>query len=104
MSRPRYGAGMSWSGDGDDLETIGLAVRRVRERAGMSAGEVEGRAELREGSLASIERGETQPTWGVLRRIVYAIGVSLPNLMEEVEEVEAARASASREDGEEPGR
>jgi transcriptional regulator with XRE-family HTH domain len=85
----RYRAGMSGSEGAGDLEAIGLAVRRVRERAGMSEAEVEARAELREGSLASIECGETSPTWGTLRRIVYAIGISLPSLMEEVESVEA---------------
>lgn len=93
---PRYRASMNGSGNGDDRKTIGLAVRHVRERASMSKGEVESRAELREGSLAAIERGETSPTWGTLRRIVYAIGISLPDLMREVEEVEAAVAESRK--------
>jgi transcriptional regulator with XRE-family HTH domain len=92
---------MNGSENDEDLETIGLAVRRVRERAGISESEVERGAELREGSLAAIEGGEMSPTWGTLRRIVYAIGISLPALMEEVEEVEAALASARREDEDE---
>jgi transcriptional regulator with XRE-family HTH domain len=72
-----------------DSEVIGLAVRQVRMRANLGREEVESRAELAEGSLASIESGEASPRWGALRRIVYAIGISLPELMEEVEEIEA---------------
>lgn len=83
------------------MAAIGLAVRRVRERAGMGESEVECGAELPEGSLAAIERGEEPPTWGTLRRIVYAVGISLPALMEEVEEIEAAIAAESGEAGRE---
>jgi len=80
---------MSGSESADDLKAIGLAVRRVRERAGLSEAEVEKKAVLHEGAVASIEHGEISPTWGTLRRIVYAIGITLPHLMEEFEAVES---------------
>jgi transcriptional regulator with XRE-family HTH domain len=90
---------MSDSDSVNDLLAIGLAVQQVRERSGRSEAEVEARADLGEGSLTSIERGLQSPTWGELRRIVYAIGISLPDLMEVVEEIES-RAPRSREAGE----
>jgi transcriptional regulator with XRE-family HTH domain len=86
---------MSGSESAGELEAVALAVRRVRERAGMSEAEVERRAELPDGLVSAIERAETSPTWGTLRRIVYALGIPLPSLMEEVEAVEAG-ASATR--------
>lgn len=69
-------------------EVIGRAIRRQRERAGLSAAEVERRAMLGRGNLSRLERGESHPRWGTLRRIAAALAIPLVRLLQEVERIE----------------
>ena len=51
----------------------------------MSQTELAERAGLTVAELAEIEAGEREGTWGDLRRLAHALGVSLPALLREVE-------------------
>ena len=56
---------------------LGAAVAELRELRGLSQAEVADRAELRRSHLAAIERGEVDPTFVTLVRIVRAIPAPL---------------------------
>jgi transcriptional regulator with XRE-family HTH domain len=73
-------------------EVIGTAIRRVRERQGVSGREVERRGGLSKGSLSMIELGKRGPYWGTIRKVAKGIGVPLEVVMEEVEKIEKMEA------------
>jgi transcriptional regulator with XRE-family HTH domain len=51
----------------------------------MSRAELVERADIPAAELEQIETGGVEATWGDLRRLAYALGVSLPALLHEVE-------------------
>jgi transcriptional regulator with XRE-family HTH domain len=69
----------------DPDEALGAAIADLRGRAQLSPEELGLRAGLDESQVVAIEAGQLEPTWGVLRRIAYALQVSLPDLLEEAE-------------------
>lgn len=73
-----------------DAEIIGQAIRRVRKLVGADEAEIERRAAVRPGTLAKIEAGELHPRWGIVRRISYALEVSVAEVNIVAEEIEAA--------------
>lgn len=73
-----------------DAETIGVAVRRIRERKGLELEAVEAAASLAEGRLASLENGRYHARWGDLRGLAKAMDVPLEDINAEAEVVEEA--------------
>jgi transcriptional regulator with XRE-family HTH domain len=67
---------------------LGLAVRRMREQAGLSQEELAMRAEVEPSLIAGIEAGQADPTWGDARRIAAALGTTVDRLAELVEVLE----------------
>lgn len=64
---------------------LGKAVRALRNQAGLSRAELAARAELDATSVARLEAGTVDPSWGSMRRIAKGLGVSLKELAEEAE-------------------
>lgn len=64
---------------------LGAAVAELREQHGLTQAEVADRAGLRRSHLAAIERGEVDPTFVTLVRIVRAFPVPLAELFERFE-------------------
>jgi len=67
---------------------LGKAVRSLREKAGIEQAALAERARLPESLVAEIESGRSDPTWGDMRRVAEALGVSLETLAELAEELE----------------
>jgi transcriptional regulator with XRE-family HTH domain len=76
--------GKARGGLGPDA-ALGAAIADFRGRAKLGPAELGGRADLDESQVAAIEAGDLEPTWGELRRIASALGIGLPELLEEAE-------------------
>jgi transcriptional regulator with XRE-family HTH domain len=74
-------------------EELGLAVRELRTRSGMSQEELAHASSLHPTYLSGIERGQRNPTWKILGRLSDALGVKVSDLT----------ALAERIDGDAPG-
>jgi transcriptional regulator with XRE-family HTH domain len=70
------------------LIALGMAVREARGRKNMTLEELALRADLHVSYISLIESGRRNPTWGTVRRISLALGVSLPELARRAEELE----------------
>lgn len=68
---------------------LGKAVRSLRERAGVDQATLAERADLPGSLIAEIESGLSDPTWGDMRKVAEALGVTLEALSELAEEFEA---------------
>lgn len=66
--------------------TLAAVVRATRERTRRSQETVAHDAGMTVGSLARIERGETNPTWVTVRRLTAALGLSMAELGQAVDE------------------
>ena len=61
-----------------DIDTeFGNRLRFHRERLGLSPTDLGSRAGMAATTIARIERGEREPTWGVIKKIADALGVDL---------------------------
>jgi transcriptional regulator with XRE-family HTH domain len=74
----------------DPTAAPGIAVRQLRERAGLTQRKLAHLAELEEQDLIALEDGRLEPTWGALRRLASALGVPLPELMSLIEILEGS--------------
>lgn len=59
---------------------MGDAVRRLREEAGLSQEELAARVGRASSWLSQVESGNRDPSWGDVRRLARALGVSLETL------------------------
>lgn len=66
-------------------EAFGLAVRRRRERLGMSQEAFAAQAGVHRTYISSIERGKVQVSIGIAHRLAQALGVPLSTLWRDVE-------------------
>lgn len=76
-----------------DLEDFGRAVRRHRERLGMSLADVGQGAGCSRQNVHKLEKAIGNPTVGTLQRVAQALGLELRL---ELEEADPARADLSR--------
>lgn len=74
----------------EPLAALGEAIRALREQAGLSQEQLASDASLDAPALAAIEAGREEPTWGDLRRLAYALGTSLEQVLELAESLEGA--------------
>jgi transcriptional regulator with XRE-family HTH domain len=65
---------------------LARALRRLRNETGGTQEDVAYEAGITVAALARIERGETNPRWTTVGRIIRALGVSLSELAVEVED------------------
>ncbi|HEY6145966.1 MAG TPA: helix-turn-helix transcriptional regulator [Solirubrobacterales bacterium] len=68
---------------------LGLAIRRLREQAGLSQLELADRAKVPAAKLRQIESGGVDAEWGTLRHLAYALEVELADVFRLTEELEA---------------
>jgi transcriptional regulator with XRE-family HTH domain len=61
---------------GTQAREIGRKLRQMRERAGLSAGDLADRAGVPEEDLTAIERGDETPSVGLLLNVARALGVA----------------------------
>lgn len=59
---------------------LGKAVRQLREQRGVSQEALAYEAGVTSGTLSLIERGLSNPTWGTVKGIAAALGVSIAEL------------------------
>lgn len=59
---------------------LGEALRRLREKRGMTQEEVAHAADLTLGAYGRIERSEVAPAWPTVRAIARGLGVSVKEL------------------------
>ena len=61
--------------------TTGTRIRRLREEAGLSQAEMAERAGTTQDRVSRIERGRTEPTLAMLRRLASALGTCVEDLV-----------------------
>jgi transcriptional regulator with XRE-family HTH domain len=67
---------------------LGMAIRQLREKRRATLKEIAPDAGITFGTLALIERGEGNPTWGTVRGIAAALGVRVSELAKLAEKFE----------------
>jgi transcriptional regulator with XRE-family HTH domain len=70
---------------------LGAAIRELRQKKGKTLKELAPEAGVTWGTLGVIERGEANPTWGTVRGIADALGVSIGELVKLSESNESER-------------
>lgn len=68
---------------------LGKAIRQLRQKRGDTLKTLAPKAGVTWGTLGVIERGEANPTWGTVRAIAAALGVSVAELAKAAEGFEA---------------
>jgi transcriptional regulator with XRE-family HTH domain len=68
--------------------TLGKAIRRLRERAGLSQEALGLQAKVHPTWISNLERGNSNPSWGTVKRIAEALDVTLMELVALVERIE----------------
>lgn len=74
-------------------------MRQLREKQGISQEKVARRAGLHLTWINRMENGRTNPTWGSMKRVAYALEVSLGELATLAEEKDREKNKAPRRDG-----
>jgi transcriptional regulator with XRE-family HTH domain len=67
---------------------LGKAIRSLRQKQGDTLKTLGPKAGITWGTLGVIERGEANPTWGTVREIALALGVSVSQLAKLAEKFE----------------
>jgi transcriptional regulator with XRE-family HTH domain len=78
----------------DPQPDLGRAIKQLREKRKWSQERLGHRAELHMSSISRLETGLLNPTWGNVRKLARALGVSLVELSARCEEIEAERPPA----------
>jgi transcriptional regulator with XRE-family HTH domain len=73
--------------DRDQL-ILGRALRTLRERAGLTQGQVGARAGTDDTHVSRMERGQFDIRWRTLRRMLGALNASLADLGDAIDHVE----------------
>jgi transcriptional regulator with XRE-family HTH domain len=68
---------------------LGAAVRLLRRERGLTQEKLGLEADMTSAWLSYLENGRINPTWGTMRRLAAALGVSLADLAERAERLEA---------------
>jgi transcriptional regulator with XRE-family HTH domain len=64
----------------DPQKALGAALAALREEKDLTQREVARRSDLSTAHYNGIESGHTNPSWGTMRRIAKAFGVSLKDI------------------------
>jgi transcriptional regulator with XRE-family HTH domain len=68
---------------------VGAAVKHLREQRGATQEAVAYEAGITTGTLSQLERGISNPSWGTLKAVAGALGVSMVELARLTERLEA---------------
>ena len=68
---------------------LGKAIRQLRQKRGLTQEDLAHEADITTGTLSLIERGHANPTWGTLKGIATALGVSMAKLGELADKLDA---------------
>ena len=61
----------------DPQPALGEAIRQLRNKRGLSQEDLAHAAGVTTGTVSTIERGNSNPTWGTVKRIAQALGVTI---------------------------
>ena len=64
----------------DPQPALGEAIRQLRNKRGLSQEDLAHAAGVTTGTVSTIERGNSNPTWGTVKSIAQALGVSVVEL------------------------
>lgn len=64
----------------DPQHALGAAIRQLRAKHGVTQEDLAHDAGITTGTLSLIERGQSNPTWGTVKRIADALGISMSDL------------------------
>ena len=64
----------------DPQPALGEAIRQLRNKRGLSQEDLAHAAVVTTGTVSTIERGNSNPTWGTVKRIAQALGVTIVEL------------------------
>jgi transcriptional regulator with XRE-family HTH domain len=64
----------------DPQPALGEAIRQLRNKRGLSQEDLAHAAGVTTGTISTIERGNSNPTWGTVKSIARAFDVSMPEL------------------------
>lgn len=64
----------------DPQPALGEAIRQLRNKRGLSQEDLAHAAGVTTGTVSTIERGNSNPTWGTVKSIARALDVSMPEL------------------------
>lgn len=64
----------------DPQPALGEAIRQLRNKRSLSQEDLAHEAGVTTGTISAIERGNSNPTWGTVKRIARALDVSMPEL------------------------
>lgn len=67
---------------------LGAAIRKLRQKRQLSQQVLADRAGMSASWLSRIEAGSVEARWGSLRKVAYALDLTLPELIEEAERME----------------
>jgi transcriptional regulator with XRE-family HTH domain len=69
-------------------EALGLAVRGLRNERDLKARQVAAQADVNVTHYSRLEHGRVNPSWGTVRRIADALGLSVSELAMRAEQIE----------------
>jgi transcriptional regulator with XRE-family HTH domain len=72
----------------DPQPTLGKALRQLRERAGLSQEALGHKAGVHPTWISALERGQSNPAWGTVRRVAAALDVTLMELVALIERLD----------------
>jgi transcriptional regulator with XRE-family HTH domain len=75
---------------GDDYLLLGLGLRALRKRAGLTQVQAAEAVEVRPQSISQVERAERGMRWGTLLALLAAYDSDLHQLAAEIDRIEAA--------------
>jgi DNA-binding XRE family transcriptional regulator len=67
---------------------LGMAVRQLREKKGLTQEAVAHNAGITTATLGVIERGLSNPTWATVKAICAALGISMMDLVKVTQKLE----------------
>jgi transcriptional regulator with XRE-family HTH domain len=73
---------------GEPQPTLGAAVKQLREQRGATQEGLAYEAGITTGTLSQLERGISNPSWGTLKAIAGALGVSMVELAKRADKLE----------------
>lgn len=65
---------------GEPQPALGAAVKQLREQSGATQEGLAYEAGITTGTLSQLERGISNPSWGTLKAVAAALGVSMVEL------------------------
>lgn len=74
---------------------LGEAVRKLREKRGVTQERLAQDADLTTGTISLIERGRSNPAWGTVKAIAKALNISLGELAQTADKAESVGSGGS---------